>query len=201
VADRLRHSSNDPDMPNMEVVPPAAPVGSADPAATVAAAQRAAPRGESILRGDEVDVGSERRPDHLLDPYSEARERQWKLGEYPGGTISGGFLGRAQGRMRAATRSLRDGAFAENLRDYKENLQDRLADLADQLQDSTARLSRNLQYRTGELRATARYRANDLRVRTEQFIEDRPAQAIAVAAGIGFALGVVLRLGKPRREY
>ena len=201
MADPLRHSSNDPDMPNMEVVPPAAPVGSGDPAATVGEAERAAPRGESILRGDEVDVNTQPPPDHLLEPYSEERERQWKLGEFPGGAISGGFLGRAQGRMRAVTRALRDGTLAENLRDYKENLQDRLADLADHVQDSTARLSRNLQYRTGELRTTARYRANDLRVRTEQFIEDRPAQAITVAAGIGFALGVVLRLGRPRREY
>lgn len=200
MADPLRHSSNDPDMPNMEVVPPAAPVGSADPATTPGAGERVVSRGESILRGDEVDVGSERRPDHLLDPYSEARERQWKLGAIPGGAVSGGFT-RARDRMRAATRALRDGTFAENLRDYKENLQDRAADLADQVQDSTLRLSRHLQHRTGELRTTARYRANDLRVRTGQFIEDRPAQAIAVAAGIGFALGVVLRLGRPRREY
>jgi ElaB/YqjD/DUF883 family membrane-anchored ribosome-binding protein len=148
-----------------------------------------------------VDVNTQSPPDHLLEPYSEERERQWKLGEFPGGAISGGFLGRAQGRLRAATRGLRDGTFAENLRDHKENLQDRLADLGDQLQDSSVRLSRNLQHRTVELKANARYRANDLRVRTGQFIEDRPAQAIAVAAGIGFALGVVLRLGRPRREY
>jgi ElaB/YqjD/DUF883 family membrane-anchored ribosome-binding protein len=103
--------------------------------------------------------------------------------------------------MRAATRALRDGTLAENLRDYKENLQDRLADLADRLQDSSTRLSRHLQDRTVELKATAQDRANDLRVRTGRFIQARPAQAIAVAAGVGFALGVVLRLGRSRREY
>ena len=205
MADPLRSSSNRPDMPNTEVVPPAAPLGSADPATTVGRAQRVATRGESILRGDEVDVSSDReaeresgeqRPDHLLDPYSEERERQWPLGAFPSGVFS-----RAQSRMRTAAQGLRDGTMTDNLRGYANHLQDRAAEFTDRLQDSTARLSRNLQHRTGELKATARYRAKDLRVRTERFIEERPANAIAVAAGIGFALGVVLRLGRSRREY
>lgn len=202
MAEALRNPINPasvPDRPNMNVVPPAAPLGSADAATTAGAGER----GDAILRGDEVEADN--RPSHLLEPYSEAREREWPLGAIPGARPDRGIFHRAGDRLRSAVRGARDGSLVnevrDDIRDRAEGLKDRAAYLADDLQHSSTRLSHELQHGAAEWKDWTQDRVKDLRASTGELINQRPARAIAVAAGIGLALGIVLRLGRSHREY
>lgn len=205
MAEALRNPANPasvPDQPNMNVVPPAAPLGSADAATTAGAGER----GDAITRGDQTDADSP--PRRLLEPYSEAREREWPLGQIPGpgpGLRPGwGVFHRAGERIRSAVRGSRDGSLVndvrDDIRDRADGLKDRVADLADDLQHSSVRLSHELQRSAAEWKDRAWERAEDLRATTGELINQRPARAIVVAAGIGLALGIVLRLGRSHHE-
>jgi ElaB/YqjD/DUF883 family membrane-anchored ribosome-binding protein len=184
--------------PNLNVVPPPAPLGSADEFTSAAARRHEETRGEALMHGDEVDVAN--RPRHLLEPYSEAKERSWPLGEIPS-QVNQAF-NRAGSRLRSFSSVVSQGTFSrERFRDYAEEWKDRFADLVDDLQHSATRFSRDLRANSGEWKVRAQDRAQLVRRRTEDFIDSNPTQAIAIAAGAGLVLGVLLRLGKAGRDY
>lgn len=190
MAETLRNQNTLPDQPNMNVVPPAAPLGTADAATTAGAS----------ARGDSIPPGNHRHDyDNLLEPYSEDREREWPLGAIVGG--GGGVWQRAGERLRSSLREIQNGSWTEELRDRAEGFKERTAQFADNFQHSTVRLSHQLQHGAAEWMDRTESRAQDVRAATEQLINQRPARAIAVAAGIGLALGIVLRLGRSHREY
>jgi len=155
-------------------------------------------RGEYLLQGDEVDLdGSDRR---LLEPYDEAKERSWPLGRLP-------RFDNAASRFRSQFRELVD-----RVQDYADEWKDRVADMADNAQHSAGQMNRRVRETADDWQERARLASEDLKQRsaeraralrrqTEEFMHERPAQAIAVAAGVGFLIGVALRLGKSRREY
>jgi ElaB/YqjD/DUF883 family membrane-anchored ribosome-binding protein len=159
-------------------------------------------RGEAILHGDEIEVPP--RSYSGLDPYSTTR---------PGRLTSlSGALNRAGSRIRTIRRSVTEGSLTEDVRAYAQEWKDRAADIFDDVRHSSERAAQTAQERASqwthiaqdraiEWKERAEMRGRVLRVRTERFIDERPAQAVAVSAGIGFAVGVLLRMGRPRREY
>ena len=188
-----------PESPNMDVVPPPAPSGSADRTTTAGATQR----GDFLLQGDEVDVAN--RPRHLLEPYSEERERSWPLGRIPGANGAGA-------RIRSITSGIRDGSWLHDIQDRVEEWKARAADWADDAQHSASRLGQRFQSNLSDWQDRAqsashdiadrsRKRADKVRVQTQRFVNERPAQAVGIAAGVGFVIGVAIRLGRSRREY
>lgn len=175
-----------PESPNMNAVPPPAPFGSADRSTTAGAAER----GESLLHGDEVDVAN--RPRHLLEPYSEERERSWPLGKIPS--------------------SVRNGSLMRDIQDRAEEVKVRLADWADDAQHQVSLMSDRFRYNLSDWQERAQRMSQDVvhrsrerieitRTQAERFVDERPAHALAIIAGAGFLLGVLLRLGRSRREY
>lgn len=175
-----------PESPNMNVVPPPAPFGSADRATTAGATER----GDFLLQGDEVDVAN--RPRHLLEPYSEQRERSWPLGAMPAG--------------------VRDGSLLRNVQDRAEEVKARLADWADDAQHQVSMMSERFQSNlsdwqqraqrvTGDVAQRSRERLDSVRAQADRFVQEKPAHALAIIAGAGFLAGVLLRLGRSRREY
>jgi ElaB/YqjD/DUF883 family membrane-anchored ribosome-binding protein len=175
-----------PETPNMDVAPPPAPFGAND-------------RGDMLMHSDEVDIS--RDPDHLLEAHDPERERQWPLGRIPQASSS------LAARLKTTAAN-----WTNTLRDYGEEWRDRAADTADSISHSSSRLTDRFQNNLVEWRGRANDiacdlkqrstdRAQDLRARTEQLVNERPAQALAIVAGIGFALGVALRVGRSRREH
>lgn len=201
MADPLhRYEEDFPDVPNMNVVPPAAPLGSADPATTAGSTFR----DDFILHDDEVDLAN--RPRHLLEPYNEAREREWPVGGFSN------VFQNAGNRLRLIARNVRRNSADGSLNDYAEEWKDRAADLVDDIKHSASQWAGELQSNASEWQGRASEwskevrdrgvdRIRQVRTRTGEFIDERPAHAIAIAAGIGFTLGVLLRVGRSRRDY
>jgi len=215
MGDALRRPG-EPDIPNMNVVPPSAPLGSADPATTVGRTRRETSRGAMNANGlveNRLEGSSEAL---LLEDNYDARGYDGAargIGSLLGNAVHRGLhvVGGSSGDLRE-----RASALADDLRAHAEEWKDRAGDLANDISVRVSDLTDKARRRGGELADNARLRADalrrdvafrtrDIRERGGRYVDERPLQALGIVAGIGFLLGVGLCLAKPhrrlRREY
>jgi ElaB/YqjD/DUF883 family membrane-anchored ribosome-binding protein len=104
----------------------------------------------------------------------------------------GSAVGSAVGTLRSA--SSRVKIMPQRGRDSVGDMRERLGDMTEQLKERSQELTQNAREAAEEWKQTARDRIMQARRRARAFTHENPLQALAVAAAIGFAIGVGLRI-------
>jgi len=208
MADALRRPIEDEEagVPNLDVYPPAAPLGSADPTMTAGSTQRevidrmVAARAEGTNEANQLEITRN-------GAYARAGRG---VGSFLGSAVNKVNRGLHVVRSRASDSDLRDRAedVAEDLKERAADLANGVSDRASEFSDTARRrfsaLSSDARLRADELRRQVMCRTRNVRARGELFIDERPLQALGIIAGAGFVLGAGLaltKLGRSRREY
>ena len=204
MADALRRPG-EPDLPNMNVVPPAAPLGSADAATTAGSTWRGDMDVDlPVVSEGTMEANQLRRGNPALD--RAAREAGKLAGRAVNGVNRGLHVVRGGGtdsgtstidsmRYRAseATEDLKQRAG-----DLADDISDRASDIAGTARQRASEFADGARLRFDHMRQDAMIKLRSTRARSDRFINARPLQALGIAAGAGFLLGVGLALTKSK---